>query len=88
MLEDQPDPMTVTVEEAAALLGVSRSTGYELAARGELPTIRVRRRVLVPAKALADMLGVSLWDIRLALQTPRRAPATTTPSPCQGVGVS
>lgn len=31
------DPLTVTIPEAAALLGVSRRTAYELAARNEFP---------------------------------------------------
>ena len=65
---DHLDPLTVTVEEAAVLLGVSRSTAYELATRGYLPTIRMRRRILVPAAALGKLLGVSAWDVRRALR--------------------
>ena len=59
--------LTVTVEEAAALLGVCRSTAYELVARGELPTIRMRRRILVPTAGLAKLLGISIWDVGRAL---------------------
>ena len=69
---DHLDPLTVTVEEAAVLLGISRSTAYELATRGDLPTIRMRRRILVPAAALGQLLGVSAWDVRRALRPPRR----------------
>ena len=50
---------TYTVEEAARLLGVSRGVGYEAARRGELPTIRLGRRLLVPKIALERMLGIS-----------------------------
>ena len=71
---DHLDPLTVTVEEAAVLLGVSRSTAYELATSGDLPTIRMRRRILVPAAALAKLLGVSMWDVRRALRP--RSPRT------------
>lgn len=47
---------TYTVEEAAAQLGVCRNTGYALARTGELPTIRMGKRLLVPAAALNRML--------------------------------
>jgi excisionase family DNA binding protein len=49
--------LTYTVEEAAKLLGLSRNTAYELAKIGELPTIRMGRRLLVPRAALHRMLG-------------------------------
>jgi excisionase family DNA binding protein len=51
--------MTYTIEEAARLCGVSRGVGYEAARRGELPTIRLGRRLLVPKVALARMLGIT-----------------------------
>jgi excisionase family DNA binding protein len=59
--------LTLTVDEAATLLGVSRSTAYDLVATDELPTVRLRRRILVPAAALADLLGVSKVEIYAAL---------------------
>lgn len=54
-----PDDLapTMTVEEAAELLGVSRSSGYRAAAVGEIPTIRIGRRLLVPTKKLLTLLG-------------------------------
>jgi excisionase family DNA binding protein len=55
--------LTLTVDEAAALIGVSRSTAYDLVATDDLPTVRLRRRILVPASALADLLGVSLVEV-------------------------
>ncbi len=48
--------LTLTVEEAAQLLGISRSFAYEAVAAGELPSIRIGRRVLVPRGALERML--------------------------------
>jgi len=36
-MESRPK-LTVTVEEAASLLGISRTLAYELVARDELPT--------------------------------------------------
>lgn len=66
--------LTLTVEEAAALIGVSRSTAYDLAAAGELRTVRLRRRIVVPAPSLADLLGVSLVDVYAATTRLRRGP--------------
>ncbi len=59
--------LTLTVDETAALIGVSRSTAYDLVATDELPTVRLRRRILVPAASLADLLGVSLVEVYAAL---------------------
>jgi excisionase family DNA binding protein len=46
------DKLVLTVEEAAQLLRVSRAFTYELLNRGELPCIRLGRRLLVPRRAL------------------------------------
>ena len=48
--------LTLTVEQAAALLGISRGLAYELVARGELPSLRLGRRIVVPRKALDELL--------------------------------
>jgi excisionase family DNA binding protein len=45
-------PLTMTVDEAAAELGISRGTAYECARTGQIPTIRLGRRLLVPREAL------------------------------------
>jgi excisionase family DNA binding protein len=52
-----PPRLTLTVEEAAATLGISRAFAYEAVRRGDIPSIRIGRRVLVPQAALARMLG-------------------------------
>ncbi len=51
-------PTTLTVEEAGRLLGLSRSSAYRAAARGELPTVRFGRRLIVPTGRLLAMLGL------------------------------
>ena len=48
--------LTYSVEEAATLLGISRSLAYEAARSGDLPTIRIGRRILVPATALQRLI--------------------------------
>lgn len=52
----EPERLTLTVEEAASLLGISRNLAYELVADGRLPSIRLGRRVLVPRQALYRLL--------------------------------
>lgn len=42
---------------AARVLGISRGLAYGMAKRGELPTIRVGRRLLVPIAKLNELLG-------------------------------
>jgi excisionase family DNA binding protein len=49
--------LTLTIEEAAGLLGVGRATAYEAARRGQLPTLRIGRRLLVPRARLEELLG-------------------------------
>jgi len=52
-----PEPLCISVTDAARMLGVSRNTGYEMARLGQLPTIRCgRRRLVVPKAALMKML--------------------------------
>lgn len=47
---------TRTIEEAAAVLGIGRDAAYAAARSGELPAIRIGRRLLVPVDALEAML--------------------------------
>lgn len=49
--------LTMTVPEAAKVLGISKNSAYLAAERGEIPTIRVGRRVLVPRAALDQLLA-------------------------------
>ena len=50
---------TLTVDEAAALLGIGRTTAYVAVRDGSLPTIRIGRRLLVPRAQLERLLGES-----------------------------
>jgi excisionase family DNA binding protein len=51
--------LVFTVEEAAQLLGISRSFAYEAVQRGEIPSMRIGRRILVPKAALERFLASS-----------------------------
>ena len=55
----EQERITNTVEEAAAILGISRGSAYGLARKGVLPTIRLGRRLLVPRRALERLLDGS-----------------------------
>lgn len=54
---DLPDKPMFSVEEVAAILGVGRATAYRCADTGEIPALRLGRRLLIPRAALARMLG-------------------------------
>jgi excisionase family DNA binding protein len=41
-------PLTYSVPEAAALLGISSWAAYEAIKRGELPARKIGRRIVVP----------------------------------------
>lgn len=53
---DPTQRLTLTVEESARILGISRATAYEAVARGEIPCIRIGRRILVPIAGLNRLL--------------------------------
>jgi excisionase family DNA binding protein len=48
--------LTLTVVEAGRKLGLSRMTAYVAAKNGQIPTIRIGRRILVPRAALERLL--------------------------------
>lgn len=53
---------TFSVPDAGEILGISRSSAFQAAASGELPVIRIGKRLLVPRAALERMLGGQLND--------------------------
>jgi excisionase family DNA binding protein len=52
--------MAFCVEEAARLIGISRATLYVLISTGDLTTIKVRKRRLVPRAALLKLLAAGV----------------------------
>ena len=51
------DRFTLSVEECAKRLGIGRNSAYEAVARGEIPVIRVGKRLLVPKAQLDKLLA-------------------------------
>ena len=56
---EQSAALTYTVPEVAAKLGLSRNAAYEAIGRGEIPSLRFGRRVVVPRVAFERMLDAS-----------------------------
>ena len=50
------DRLVLTMEEAGKLLGLGRSGTYEAAKRGDIPTLKIGSRILVPKVALLKLL--------------------------------
>jgi excisionase family DNA binding protein len=74
-LERVETPLLVSVPEAARLLGVGTTFGWAMVRNGEIPSVRLGRRVLVPRAALEQLAGT-----RQAQQTDN-APDRTFPAP-------
>ena len=47
----------ITVEEAADALQIGRTAAYEAVRHGELPSLRLGRRILIPTAPLLRLLG-------------------------------
>ena len=50
------EKLTLSIEEAAAAIGIGRNLCYSRAKAGQIPTIRIGRRLLVPRRALDKLL--------------------------------
>lgn len=51
-------PLVLTVEEAAVLLRVSRGLAFAAVRTGAIPHVRIGRRILIPRRALLELLDV------------------------------
>lgn len=57
VVSSEARPLVITVPEAAARLGLSRSAAYEAVRRKEIPSLKIGRRLLVPLVALERLLS-------------------------------
>lgn len=56
-----PDPRVkpwMTVPQGGKVFGLDRAASYNAAKRGDIPTIRIGRRLFVPTAKLLAMLGL------------------------------
>ena len=50
------EKLVYTVEETGRILGIGRSSAYEAIRTGQIPSIRIGRRLLVPMVAIERLL--------------------------------
>jgi excisionase family DNA binding protein len=53
-VSDEPAPLLLTVEAAAARLGIGRTFAYALVKSGELESVPVGRRRRIPAECITE----------------------------------
>jgi excisionase family DNA binding protein len=58
MTLDDDLPPILTVEQTAEVLGISRGLAFAAVRAGDIPSVRIGRRILVPRDRLRHMLGV------------------------------
>ncbi len=51
------EKMILTVKETAQILGLSRNSVYQGVLTGQIPCLKVGKRILVPRKALEELLA-------------------------------
>ena len=69
-MEQHEKKLVLSIEEAAKVLGISRTLGYQAAKTGELPTIRIGGRILVSRRVIEKMLdGNEHFDGRFDKQS-------------------
>ncbi len=56
MENESQNKLTITVPEAARMLGISRGLAYEMAREGTIPTLRFGRRMVIPLVAIERLL--------------------------------
>lgn len=57
MTLDDDLPPILTVDQAAQVLCISRGLAFAAIRAGDIPHVRIGRRILVPRDALKDMLA-------------------------------
>ena len=58
-MKDEQERQTYTIEEVAVILGIDRNSCYKAVARGDIPSIRVGFRILVPRTSLVKLLDAT-----------------------------
>lgn len=51
------EKLVYTVDEASEILGICKPTLYQAIDRGEIPALRIGRRILIPVAALERKLA-------------------------------
>jgi excisionase family DNA binding protein len=75
--------VTMSVTKAGKRLGLGKNAAYEAAHRGEIPVIRIGRRLLVPIAAFEAMLAVKSKQEIVAAELVRRLQQEAADAPKQ-----
>lgn len=59
-----PERLTLSVSEAAQMLGISRALAYTLVRSEHIPSLRLGRRIVVPRAALELLVDDGVIDLR------------------------
>ena len=62
--EEKIQKATYSVAEAAKVLGISRTLAYELVYEGEIPSLQLKTRLVVPKIAIEKMLEDAYEKVR------------------------
>jgi len=54
---------TLSIPTAGLIVGVGRNAAYEAARKGEIPTLKIGRRKVVPIPALERLLGLEAGQL-------------------------
>jgi hypothetical protein len=68
-------PPTISVPHAGQILGLSRNGAYAAAARGDIPVLRIGRKLVVPTHRLLELLDAPAGQAS-ARQAPALPPAS------------
>ena len=74
MIPDPRERPTLRVSEVASLLGLGLGSAYEAVRRGEIPSLRLGRRILVPTAPLLRSLGIE-GEVAVTIRTGDDDPA-------------
>ena len=66
VLSDIEARLTLSIDEVASVLELGRTAAYEAARRGDIPSRRLGRRVIVPVPAFLDWLGATSTEREVA----------------------
>ncbi len=57
---ESDERLTLTVKETQIILGLSRSAVYQAIETGEIPSVRIGKRILIPKAALYRLLEANV----------------------------
>lgn len=60
----KPEPLAVSLAEAATMIGVSHRMAWSLVSRGDLRVVRIGRRTIVPVSAIHELLAAGSPPLR------------------------